>query len=426
MVKRKSLSKKLRFEIFKRDSFTCQYCGKKSPNVILEVDHIEPVSKGGKNDILNLVTSCFDCNRGKTDKTLGDSSVVEKQRQQLELLQERREQLALMVKWRKELNRLADDTTDMVVDYIEKSITDFSMNDTGVNIISKLTAKYDLADILESIDISSSKYLRFDKEGNLIRDSVEDFIEKIGGILFVKKKPPVEQKLIYIKGICRNTFSYWNAKTGSIILNNYVKALRNHGWSEERILSDLDAEVMSKTKESGNWSEWRKWVEKWTSDIEGWEQGEELESVEISDDEADLVTDSMITDRSNMIPALEYLGEQFEDFDKSILLEKIDATVFDYLERLELYYEQDASSEKMAKPSYHKSGYRTGLLNMFAPINSMLTMYLDHAVSAVLRELFDHIDCYSNEDASSIDFTKISTNYRKKISELIADELAVT
>ena len=43
MSKRKSLSKKIRFEVFKRDKFTCQYCGKTAPNVVLEVDHIEPV-----------------------------------------------------------------------------------------------------------------------------------------------------------------------------------------------------------------------------------------------------------------------------------------------------------------------------------------------------------------------------------------------
>ena len=57
---RTSISKKLRFEIFKRDSFKCQYCGKESPNVILEIDHINPISNGGKNDILNLITCCFD------------------------------------------------------------------------------------------------------------------------------------------------------------------------------------------------------------------------------------------------------------------------------------------------------------------------------------------------------------------------------
>ena len=70
MAKRKGISKSTRFEVFKRDSFTCQYCGKSAPDVVLEVDHINPVSKGGDNDISNLITACFDCNRGKKDKKL--------------------------------------------------------------------------------------------------------------------------------------------------------------------------------------------------------------------------------------------------------------------------------------------------------------------------------------------------------------------
>lgn len=65
MPARKSLSTKLRFDVFKRDLFSCQYCGKTPPTVILEVDHIMPVSKNGTNDIDNLITSCFECNRGK-------------------------------------------------------------------------------------------------------------------------------------------------------------------------------------------------------------------------------------------------------------------------------------------------------------------------------------------------------------------------
>jgi 5-methylcytosine-specific restriction endonuclease McrA len=75
---RKSLSKSLRFEIFKRDSFTCQYCGGKAPEVLLHVDHIEPVSKGGGNDLLNLITSCEPCNAGKSDRRLADNTAVEK------------------------------------------------------------------------------------------------------------------------------------------------------------------------------------------------------------------------------------------------------------------------------------------------------------------------------------------------------------
>lgn len=62
---RKSLTKRTRFVVFKRDDFTCQYCGRKAPDVVLHVDHIDPVCNGGSNRMGNLVTSCQDCNLGK-------------------------------------------------------------------------------------------------------------------------------------------------------------------------------------------------------------------------------------------------------------------------------------------------------------------------------------------------------------------------
>jgi len=62
---RTSISKALRHKILKRDRFTCQACGARSPDVELEVDHKVPVSKGGTDDESNLITLCTDCNRGK-------------------------------------------------------------------------------------------------------------------------------------------------------------------------------------------------------------------------------------------------------------------------------------------------------------------------------------------------------------------------
>lgn len=62
----------MRFEVFKRDNFECQYCGAKPPKVPLEIDHIIPVSKDGKTVIENLVTACFDCNRGKSNVELNN------------------------------------------------------------------------------------------------------------------------------------------------------------------------------------------------------------------------------------------------------------------------------------------------------------------------------------------------------------------
>lgn len=67
-----AISKRLRFEVFKRDGFTCQYCGATPPSVLLQCDHIDPVSNGGPTDIDNLVTACQPCNAGKSDIPLSD------------------------------------------------------------------------------------------------------------------------------------------------------------------------------------------------------------------------------------------------------------------------------------------------------------------------------------------------------------------
>ncbi len=58
-------STRTRFEILKRDRFTCQYCGRTPPEVLLHVDHIVPVKEGGGDDPDNLRTACSECNLGK-------------------------------------------------------------------------------------------------------------------------------------------------------------------------------------------------------------------------------------------------------------------------------------------------------------------------------------------------------------------------
>jgi hypothetical protein len=63
-----AVSKKLRFEVFRRDNFACRYCGKSAQDgAILEPDHVTPVSRGGRDAATNLVTACLECNSGKSD-----------------------------------------------------------------------------------------------------------------------------------------------------------------------------------------------------------------------------------------------------------------------------------------------------------------------------------------------------------------------
>ena len=69
--RRAPISATLRFEIFQRDNFTCQYCGAtKTDGAKLELDHKKPYSAGGKDEYANLTTSCKECNRGKSNKII--------------------------------------------------------------------------------------------------------------------------------------------------------------------------------------------------------------------------------------------------------------------------------------------------------------------------------------------------------------------
>ena len=67
---RRQLSKAVRFDVLKRDSFACTYCGARPPHAVLHVDHIKPVADGGGNHMSNLVAACADCNLGKSDRRL--------------------------------------------------------------------------------------------------------------------------------------------------------------------------------------------------------------------------------------------------------------------------------------------------------------------------------------------------------------------
>lgn len=84
-----SLSARVRFEVLKRDRFTCAYCGKHPPDVLLEVDHVLPRAAGGTDAMENLVTSCHDCNAGKSDRLLEEGAAPNVRAGAVEELRER-------------------------------------------------------------------------------------------------------------------------------------------------------------------------------------------------------------------------------------------------------------------------------------------------------------------------------------------------
>ncbi len=151
MSNRKPIPKGTRFEVFKRDKFTCQYCGSKAPDVVLHVDHIDPVANGGGNEIMNLVTSCVACNVGKSDKKLSNQSALSKQRAEIEALEERRQQLEMMMEWRRAATDYEVDELAILAKEIE-SITHRSLSKFGMQQLSSFRKKYEVSEILMAID----------------------------------------------------------------------------------------------------------------------------------------------------------------------------------------------------------------------------------------------------------------------------------
>jgi 5-methylcytosine-specific restriction endonuclease McrA len=61
-------------EIFRRDSYTCQYCGKKTTK--LTIDHVMPRHRGGEHTWTNLVAACPACNRRKGGRTPREANMA--------------------------------------------------------------------------------------------------------------------------------------------------------------------------------------------------------------------------------------------------------------------------------------------------------------------------------------------------------------
>ena len=177
MAERKPISKKLRFEVFKRDSFKCQYCGKASPDVVLEIDHIKPVAEGGKNEIMNLITACSECNSGKGKRELTDSAAVTVQKKQLDDMQQRREQMKLMLAWREELLELEEEQVTAIGKFIYAR-TEWDINSYQRADLKALIKRFGFSEVCEATEIAFSRYCH---------EYISFIMNKIGGICYNRK-----------------------------------------------------------------------------------------------------------------------------------------------------------------------------------------------------------------------------------------------
>lgn len=156
-MKRKAISKKLRFDIFKRDGFQCIYCGATPPSVLLHVDHVTPIALGGDNDIDNLVTACQPCNLGKSATPLSviPKSLKEKASEAQELEDQLRGYQAVLSAMRDRIEDEAWQVADVFNDTHAPGCDTF--NRSWLMSIKRFIERIGLHETITSMEIATSK-----------------------------------------------------------------------------------------------------------------------------------------------------------------------------------------------------------------------------------------------------------------------------
>lgn len=159
---RKKTSKKVRFDVFKRDGFKCQYCGAHPPAVMLHVDHIHPVAEGGTNDLDNLITSCEPCNLGKGARLLSDVPMAMADRA-ADIL-EREEQInGFNAAVRAQAERIEDESWEVARALTgDAGLTSFDKADFLS--IKQFVGKLGYWPTLEAAEIASCKFSRYGRK----------------------------------------------------------------------------------------------------------------------------------------------------------------------------------------------------------------------------------------------------------------------
>jgi len=152
MAKRKgSLRPKQRFEVFKRDRFTCLYCGRRVPEVILQVDHVVPVSAGGTDDPENLLTSCEECNLGKGASPVDKRVCIRTQQDQ----EERRLQLQSYQVFQFEQQECLNASAAAVLEHWERLCP--RAKPLMEPSIRRFLKKLDFEEVIDALDITATK-----------------------------------------------------------------------------------------------------------------------------------------------------------------------------------------------------------------------------------------------------------------------------
>ena len=175
--------KRVKYEVFEKDSFKCQSCGMGTPNVTLQLIRIQDTQHNDEwLDIAFLSTSCKICEKKKSgvdEKNPNNFMSVDE-------LEERLQQLKMLINWRKGMLNIRKQQLNNLIAYWENKITDFQTNNDQKKYLAAYISKYSSDEIRSAMDMAVDKFIQFCDDGTLDKNSILIAFSKIPEICQTK------------------------------------------------------------------------------------------------------------------------------------------------------------------------------------------------------------------------------------------------
>jgi len=172
--------KRIKFEVFEKDSFRCQFCGSRAPNVTLKLLRIQETND--KDTWLNtafLSTSCTNCENKKAG-IINDGFIS------IEELEERLQQLKMLINWRKGMFKIRKQQLENLITYWQNKIPGYEINsDQKKHLLSYMT-KYSGDEIRNAMNVACDKFVNFNPDKSYDHSSVSDAFYKVQEICLQK------------------------------------------------------------------------------------------------------------------------------------------------------------------------------------------------------------------------------------------------
>lgn len=147
-------------------------------------------------------------------------------------------------------------TYEEFINFIESKVTfPFSLSLKARKQFGFYYYKYSMDFIKECINAGVKSYFRYDANGLPTKESVNEFLHKVGGILHKRNQSNLQDSINYIQTIGLKKHWGWNKKIARRVLDGYIRVLLKK-WDYEKINMELRDHVVMITKESRSWSEW--------------------------------------------------------------------------------------------------------------------------------------------------------------------------